>query len=356
MQLGELRNELNKFGRPGFSTHRIYVKGDLNDLGFIQQLFDYYEIISYKSRATLSAIDAFWSIIEEDYPSLILGRSVTEVIQKIARQNLKDDGQVVNDASLKEATRIFIADIWNDIRDNTDKKLLRSWLSKNGLIITANDTSTTSLGMASFRDKLLYAASGFNKLTVSTPSKIAQYPDVDAIVANGSVVNPFLSQVMIAVICFIWVSWNNKKGAGKYKLCPYKTGLFMAIPFVLATATMYAFMIVAGLSLDIASSAISNIAISVAIDLPVFLIAVFQLIVLNGSNLNEVLQDESLIEEVGKAMVDITANTLAFFVLILSIFPVVYRVGWLMVLTLVACAIGTLLVMLPMMRWAVVKR
>jgi len=343
MRIGEMKDELNKQGRPGFSSQEVYVSGDINDPAFMEQVLDYYELISQESRTVSGILDSFLSTLESDYPQYSVSEmGIKRVIQEVAKKDSENPEEV-------------IGDIWQSIKDEADHRVLEKFLSEDGMIFAASSAKTSSSGIADFRDMLLNKAVAFDLLEVKTPGRLAQYSDLDRGIVQGATINPFLSQIMIFVICAMWIGWNNRKAKSGYKLDPVKTGIFIAIPFVLATSIMYLFMMAARLPFDIASSAINSIAVSVAIDLPVFFVVAFQRIVLAKADFKNAFESDAMVEEVEKAIVDFAVNTPAFIPLAFSNFPVIYRIGWLMVLVLFACMIGTFFFMAPMMRFAVVK-
>ena len=357
MRIGEVRDEVNREGGPGFTFHEVYGELDLNDPDSLQWILDYYNAVALESRTVSGVLDYFLEIVERDYQEyLVPEKSTKDVIWEVARDNLKDAEVVIDDRVLKTEARQIISEIWQSIRDETDPKILKHLLSAQGVILLASSDKSNSVDVRSFVDMLLHKGDDLPLLQVSTPGKMAVYTDLDKGIKQSAIWNPIFSQIMIAIICGIWVWWNNRKRKGEYKLCPVRTGLLMAVPFVLATTTMYLFMMVFKLPFDIASSAIGNMAVSVAVDLPVFFLVAFQSMVLAGNGFDKSFQSKAMTQEVEKTIADVTANVLAFAPLPLSVFPIIYRIGALMILVLFACMVGVLFIMAPMMKWVVVKR
>lgn len=364
--LEEIRQEMKKDGRPGFNVHEIYIaptKGrDLNDPEFIEQLWKYTDTIAMNSRRLFSYFDSFLTILEHDYPRIYhFGASPKDAIIVISKENLGEDfthkslySEKENKAIVDEA-RELISGIWNDIRDNSGSELIKHFLAKNDILLLATDEDTSSNGMAEFRDMILSEGYSYDLLNIKTPGKLAIYPEVDNSITRGSMLNSTLSQIMIAVICGIWITIVNRKKYNKLRLCPYMTGTFMAIPFVFSTCSLFLIMMLLGIPLDIASSTIGSISVSVAIDLPIFFIGSFQPLILSGLLFEETLLSKRMTDEGGRILADFAINTPAFIPLMFSAYPANFRTGFMMVLVMVACTIGTLVIMAPMMRWAVRK-
>ena len=114
-------------------------------------------------------------------------------------------------------------------------------------------------------------------------------------------------------------------------------------------------MMALNIPLDIATSSIGSISVSVAVDLPIFFMGALQPLVLSGLTFEEALGSEKMVDETGKILSDFAINTPAFIPLVFSLFPIIFNIGYLMVLVMVMCTIGTMLIMAPMMRWRVNK-
>lgn len=364
--LGDISQEMKKKGRPGFNPHEIYIEPkndkDINDPEFINQLWEYSQVVSGKSQRLFSVFDTFLTILAHDYPDAYrTGNPPMGAILRIARNNaLKNIGRTaVTPDKIKHAirneAREIISGIWNDIRDNSDRAVIKHFLARNALLIIATDEGYTSNDVAKFRDFLLQSADNYGYLAVKMPGKIDLYPEVDSSISKSGMLNSILSQVMVAALCGVWIAWRNRVRNVAWKLCPFRTGCFMAAPFILSTCAIFLVMMALNIPLDIATSSIGSISVSVAVDLPIFFMGALQPLILSGLSFEDAMKSRKMADETGKILSDFAINTPAFLPLVFSLFPIIFNIGYLMVLVMVMCTIGTMLIMAPMMRWSVIK-
>ncbi|MCX5886360.1 MAG: hypothetical protein NT096_10700 [Proteobacteria bacterium] len=361
-KFGLVKEELEKKGRPGFCLYEIYVApkegSDLNDPEFVSQLWQYAKVIEKKSRTVFGPIDYFVSIFERDYREEFNKHGLLYGALSAAA-NINSGGQTepytISNPDKRTAMRDIVSGVWNDIRDNSDHAVMKHFLSKNAVMMAATDSDNTAMGYLRFSGMLLEEGKPFDRLSVKIASKNTQAGYANKIIADGTVMNSIYSQIMIAVICMIWLEIHNRKRKGVWKLCPYRTGVIMAVPFIFSTANVFLLMMAMDIPLDAASATIGNISISVAVDLPIFFIAVFQQLIISGEDFSSALGHEKMQNEGSKILADFAINTPAFIPLLFSAFLSIAYVGFLMVMVMISCTIGTLFLMPPMLRWAVVR-
>lgn len=136
-------------------------------------------------------------------------------------------------------------------------------------------------------------------------------------------------------------------------LSAWRTGLAMNMPFLFASAAIVLVMVVLRVPLDQATACITALAINAAIDFGLYLTADYQSAILAGSDLRGALQ-ASLLERGKIVVVDIVLNGLCFLPLVTSSFVPVARLGWVMIVMLIACGFGALVILPALLPWCVV--
>jgi predicted RND superfamily exporter protein len=136
------------------------------------------------------------------------------------------------------------------------------------------------------------------------------------------------------------------------QLYGWRTGLVVNMPFVFASAAIVLVMIVLRVPLDQATACITALAINAAVDFSLYLAADFQTAILEGREVRDGIH--FALAERGKVIVmDIALNSLCFVPLITSTFQPVMRLGWIMIVMLVACGFGALVIMPSLLPWCV---
>jgi predicted RND superfamily exporter protein len=182
----------------------------------------------------------------------------------------------------------------------------------------------------------------FPELRVSAFNKVPLYPRVDHYVRWGKVWNVLWSQVGLTVI-YWGLLWQQNRGRLGVLLSPVRGGLAMALPLFVATAAIGLIMWRLHIPLDMATASIGALAINAAGDFSLYLAMTYQDALQHCAPV-EALQ-VALRSEGAIIVADCLLNTLCFFPLLFSHFLPVHHIGWIMGVMLVACAIGTLLVM-----------
>ena len=213
------------------------------------------------------------------------------------------------------------------------------------VLMSLTSADTRSDAMERFRDTIVRLANDprFSAhFSILVGNEAAQYPTQDAMISTSFASNTAQSIVLITIL-----------GAGYFRYW-YRSGVRVAlasvlltVPFAVSTSAVICMMALTGMTLDKASNTIVPIVVSAAIDLPLFLIIGYL-----GASMrltsDFVLFGVTMQVELEKFMTDFLANTSAFVLLAvpaLAYFPLVERLGTLLVTAMVGCMLGTLLIL-----------
>ncbi|HIJ97326.1 MAG TPA: hypothetical protein HPP94_16645 [Desulfuromonadales bacterium] len=269
-----------------------------------------------------------------------------------------------------------------------------------GMVLFASSAMEDSVTTRTIHENVMALATrDFPRLEVIPFGKLAIYPQADTYICLGKPLNVFSSQWIVFVICAVWVWWRNRKprphpeGDGAYpfrysfKMTPrrqggsdagvhgtyveelttmptkvplegetelsgWRAGLAMNMPFLFASALIALVMVTLRVPLDQATACITALAINAAIDFGLYLTADYQSAILAGSDLRGALQ-ASLLDRGKIIVVDIVLNSLCFLPLVTSSFVPVARLGWVMVVMLLACGFGALVILPALLPWCV---
>jgi predicted RND superfamily exporter protein len=104
--------------------------------------------------------------------------------------------------------------------------------------------------------------------------------------------------------------------------------------------------------LDQATACTTALAINASVDFGIYLVADYQTALRNGHDLDGALY-YALADRGRIITVDIVLNAICFAPLMLSSFLPVARLGWLVIVMLIACGVGALLIMPALLPWCV---
>ena len=223
-----------------------------------------------------------------------------------------------------------------------------------GVRISVSYGTDDSVELGRFRDNILVLAQrSFPDLKVSPFNKVPLYPQVDKYVREGKVYNVFASQIGIAFLCGV-ILWRRNRRLRDIRLAPLWGGLVMSVPLLFATGVMGLIMWCFRIPLDMATAPIGALAINAATDFSLYLALTYQR-TLGACGPKEALQKTLRIE--GKVILaDCLLNTCCFLPLLSSHFLPVRQLGWMMGVTLVACAVGALLFMSALLPFCVTRK
>lgn len=226
-----------------------------------------------------------------------------------------------------------------------------------GIILFASSAMEDSIITRNIHEKTLELAKrDFPDLELLPFGKLAIYPQADNYICLGKPLNVFSSQWIVFVVCAVWVWARNRRLKADCRfLSPWRTGLAMNMPFLFASAAIALVMVVLRVPLDQATACITALAINAAIDFGLYLTADYQSAILAGSGLRSALQ-KSLLDRGKIIVVDIVLNALCFLPLITSSFVPVARLGWVMIVMLIACGFGALVILPALLPWCVKKK
>ncbi|MEA2113253.1 MAG: MMPL family transporter [Patescibacteria group bacterium] len=318
---------LNQPGRIGFDFLDLLVEPkdvekDIHDPEFIKEVWSYQKRLKEEGRA----------------------REVSSVIGAIAKIAQESYGKSFPETSAELNSAFFL------IESNLSPLIQRQLWYEKGIRVSASAKMEGSEGMGIFVERALELAQKYPQLKVSSFGKLAQYPRIDWYIRMGKPKNLFSSQWVVILFCAGMIWWKRKRMFGcQYqchgRLSPFWGGQVMSIPLIFSSAMMGLVMIFWGIPLDIATAAITALAINASIDFSIYFVDAYQ----------EALVNSEPIEAVRAAMVskgrmiikDMILNIVCFFPLCISQFQPVKNLGWIMGVMLVFCCIGSLVVMPP---------
>ncbi|MGH7965613.1 MAG: hypothetical protein ACRERD_28000 [Candidatus Binatia bacterium] len=229
----------------------------------------------------------------------------------------------------------------------------------NGLRISVSHASNESDEWRVLQQQaLILARERYSDLRLSTFGKGALHPRMDAYIIYGKPLNLFSSQWVITVCCFLLIRRKNHVWGpipSSLLLSPWRGGLVMSIPFLFATAIMALLMITLQIPLDLATAAITALAINASIDFAIYFVDAFQEGLAKAEETTAALV--FALQTKGKIILqDMLLNALCFAPLLTSHFLPIRRLGWIMGVMLVACAVGTLIIMAALLPSCVVRK
>lgn len=157
-------------------------------------------------------------------------------------------------------------------------------------------------------------------------------------IVTGKIINIIASIVIILLVCsLIWRSWRY--------------GLLTVLPLSFSTLLVFGLMGWLGIRLDLASCILTGVTVGVGVDFAIHYLSRLR------ENFDSVRDTNDLVKTVnllaGKPILfDAFSNMSGFIVLVFSGFTPIQDFGWLIVLTMITCSLGTL-VFLPILspRW-----
>jgi len=329
---------LNKEGREGFDVIEVFVKqskGEERPSVYNPELL----------REVLGIEEKF-----RDMNGVREVMSVADFVSHISREKL---GQSIP-ADSGKLQRIFVNQIGNISGEIQDQLF-----TDVGIRITLFTDANSSRGIREVCEGIVSISEQFPKLDVKPFGNLCLYQRVDRYITLGKPLNAFWSQLTVIIMGAMWVwykiSRNTNYKSGRVRLNIFtisiKTGLVLSVPFLFAGSMILIVMMLFDVPLDISTSAIGVLAIAAALDFSIHAIDEYLEWKLSGYT----HQDSMLhmFERKGRVILaDAHVNKLCFVVLITSSFVPVVHLGWMMVVTLLFAAIGTLIIMSPMLGWS----
>jgi hypothetical protein len=229
------------------------------------------------------------------------------------------------------------------------------WFDR-GIVLFAATTKDDTRVLAAICDKMIsLATQEFPDLEVLPFGKMAIYPQADLYIRQGKPINVLSSQWMVVLTMVPWIIWRNRRSRHIRQMYGWRTGLVSSMPFVFASAAIVLVMITLRVPLDQATACITALAINAAVDFGLYLTADFQTAILEGYEVREGVR-YALVDRGKVIVMDIVLNSLCFVPLMISSFQPVSRLGWIMVVMLIACGFGALVIMPALLPWCVKNR
>jgi predicted RND superfamily exporter protein len=270
--------------------------------------------------------------------------SIVDTVSVVARESYKHDLPVTG----QQAHDIMQTIEW-DLGPLVKEQL---WFP-NGVVLFVSAATMDSAGDAAMYASILeIAGREFPQLQVLPFGKLAIYPQADDYICRGKPINVVTSQWIVVVICAVWIIFRNRKAVGTLRLYGWRTGFVMNMPFVFATAVIALVMIVLRVPLDQSTACISALAINAAVDFGLYLTGDYHTALLEGCAPRDALH-YALADRGKTIVVDIVLNALCFAPLLASSFIPVARLGWVMIVMLLACGFGALVILPALLPWCV---
>ena len=200
--------------------------------------------------------------------------------------------------------------------------------------------------MKALRTRIEEIGAHYPDLVLELPGKISLFPEVDTAILDGFFFTTALSLIFLGVLGGWWIRRNALKIGVRVGIV--RGGVVVLVPFCAALATLFLVMMMLGIPLDIGTTAIGAVAVSVAVDFPIFLAAGFVRAVSEVGS-NQALSSETVRREIETVIADLLLNAPPFLILCFSVFPPVFRLGLLFSLVIAVCALATLFVVLPLL-------
>jgi len=362
--MGDVIRELRKPGRPGFCIDQVYVKADLNDAATLDRVWDYFVEMRKAGRMGFGPMNYFVSILKRDVPQYKIGGSIKKAVDDYVVGYL---GEEASPGEIQEESRIFVSDIWNDVY-NKMPDLMKHFLARDAetgefsqAIFVLTLTTGSAAQMSAYSELFYEKAEEYN-LEVEVPDTTPQYAEVDRMINQGpfntpapwgTLLNDAMSQATIVLIVFLVFARRNRKNGSQTKISPLVGGLLVAIPFTFSSMVVLLLMMLYHIPFDVATASIRSITVSVAVDLPIFLLFGFQSAIAGKGNFTETMMGEDMLHEANEVFTDFLVNALAFVPLITVSFVIVHRIGLMLDVAMLMFYIATMWMVLPFLRYAI---
>lgn len=330
----------------GFNTHTLHVlprKGSVNDPKYADALIAFVEELRNERsvRVVASPSDILQNVISSDFKEEWRreGGSVLHTLSHVAK---------VKGERPEEMLRV----IWRDIKNESPNVATR-FIGKDAIVLSVAGGESSAGNMKALRTRIKEIGVHYPDLVLELPGKISLFPEVDTAILDGFFFTTALSLIFLGVLGGWWI-WRS---ALKVGVCVgiLGGGVVVLVPFCAALATLFLVMMTLGIPLDIGTTAIGAVAISVAVDFPIFLAAGFVRAVSEVGS-KQALSSETVRREIETVIADSLLNAPPFLILCFSVFPPVFRLGLLFSLVIAVCALATLFVVLPLLERMMSKK
>lgn len=282
------------------------------------------------------------SELADDLRTVPWVRDVSSVLQSVTRISSVSLGKPVP-SSPEESAAVFIV-----LESTVSKDLTTRLYYPGGLRMSLHLLVDRSDQVGTLRDAALeLARDHFPDLQVDSYGGLSLYPQWDRYIRIGKPLNVISSNWMVVMLCGLRVYWHNRRRRG-LALRPIWGGVLAATPFVFAAAFVAIEMVVFGVPLDAATATTTALATSAAIDFTIYLLDEYQEALRETGS--PVLAARRAVRRKGRViMTDMVLNSLCFLPLLSSHFQPVVQIGWMMPTMLLACVVGTLGLVPPLL-------
>jgi len=209
------------------------------------------------------------------------------------------------------------------------------------------DREGYQLGRVRDSIRILAAENGYD---IYPFGRNAVYPDVDQAIIQGKPRNALYGHSIVVLTVFLWILWRlwrrKQYSAWKSVTRSLRGGLLASVPFVFSTGVLILIMIGLSIPLDVATAAITALAINASVDFALYFVHVYMLQREAGNDHQQATEQAFELE--GPAITaDMVANSLCFVALLFSPFQPIWQLGLIMIAMLIAAWIGSLLLLPP---------
>jgi len=324
---------MNASTRPGFDVIEVYVKPKNPE--------DMEQPWIYDPNFTREVWD-----LQQDLGKLPEVREVYSILSAVAKVSQETFGKDFPETR-EEVAAIFMMELENSIAS----EVLEQFYHENGFRLSVTTAVDYSPDVRALTDAILKTRENRPSIQIFPFGNVVKYAQLDNYIVKGKPWNILTSQGVVVLLSASWIFFSLKGFGANRAWTALKAGLAMSSPFVFSSAMIILVMMALGVPLDIATSSIGAIAINASIDFSIYWTAVYIKLRISGASHNEAL--ERTMKQEGRIVVgDAVLNIIVFCPLRISIFLPIARLGWIMVLMLTFAAIGALVIMPPLLKWA----
>ncbi len=336
---------MNQPGNPGFDFVDLFIEPNKPKI-----IFDEEGNIESPASRDSEFIASVWKFMKElkNTEGVKELAGILNTVNHLTRQTFNKEMP----ATRQESGYLFLFNIESDL----ESKIREQLYSEYGYRLSVFSESNNSIAIGELRERILNLSKKFPDLKVSFFGKVAMYPSVDEYITLGKPYNALMSQLVVVLFCSIWIFWGSRRNRScSNNLISWKTGLVMSVPFLFSSAVILMVMMIFKVPLDISTSAIGALALNASIDFSIYFVHYYKKEILSGNSHQKAL-NLAMKQEGDIILADMLLNIVCFLPLLISRFLPIQRIGWMMAVMLSSAAFGSLVIMPPMLKWAVKSR
>ena len=227
--------------------------------------------------------------------------------------------------------------------DFADAPLADFFWSDAGYVLFAAQAADNSRELRTFADAVMQLAKDeFPQLRVLPFGRLHTYHQTDEYISQGKPLNVLLSFPLVLGLAWAWLVWSQR---GRPALIsPLRAAAALCLPFAFAYSVVVLVMAVFALPLDQATACATALGINAAVDFGLYVLEDYRQALARGRSPAEALR-LALGERGAVTVIDAKLNIVCFSLLLLSSFVPIQRLGLLLIVLLLACALGVLFLM-----------